>query len=120
MVRDTTLTGGAAGISLTTAAEVGMLVQVTNCLSAGNAVDGVHANGKGTISIANSLLSNNGVAVQAETDARVRLSNNEIFDNGTGIVGCGDGRIASARNNREAGSGGGGCTPPTRDSINVY
>jgi len=120
LVKNSALTGaGAAGISLTNTTGSDTLAQVTNSLIAGNTAFGVHADGKGTISVANSLLANNGVAVQAELLAIVRLSNNEIFDNGTGIVGCGGGRVASARNNRGAGNGG-GCTPLTRDSINVY
>jgi hypothetical protein len=102
------------------------VAQVTNSLIVGNTSliagipsYGVLAEGLGTISVANSLLANNDVAAQAQAGATVRLSNNEIFDNGTGIAGCGGGRVASARNNKEAGNGG-GCTPPTRDSINVY
>jgi hypothetical protein len=126
VVKNSALTDDVAGINLTNTTGAGTLAQVTNSLIAGNTGFGVHAAGKSTISVANSLLTNNGVAVQVEFDAvtgthgTVRLSNNEIFDNVTGIVGCGGGRVASARNNREAGNGGGGCTPPARDSINVY
>jgi Right handed beta helix region len=126
VVKNSALTDDVAGINLTNTTGAGTLAQVTNSLIAGNTGFGVHAAGKSTISVANSLLTNNGVAVQVEFDAvtgtqgTVRLSNNEIFDNGTGIVGCGGGRVASARNNREAGNGGGGCSPPARDNINVY
>jgi hypothetical protein len=121
VVGNTTLTDNKVGIHLASTTGAGTRAEVTNSLIAGNPGFGVHAE-QGTISVANSLLTNNGVAVQVEFDAvthaTVRLSNNEIFDNGTGIVGCGRGRVASARNNREAGNGGGGCTPLTR--INVY
>src|SRR5437588_1224026 len=76
------------GIHLANTTTTDTLVQVTNSSIVGNTAYGVHAEGKGTISIANSLLANNGVGVQAETNAIVRLSNNDIFDNPT-IIGCG-------------------------------
>jgi parallel beta helix pectate lyase-like protein len=110
VVKNTTLTNGAAGIHLADTTGADTLVQVTNSLIVGNTGYGVHAEGKGTISVANSLLANNGVAVRAETLATVRLSNNDIFDNGTGI-GCGaggggaSGTVASAHNNKKAPNG---------------
>jgi hypothetical protein len=139
VVKNTTLTSGAAGIHLADTTGADTLVQVTNSLIVGNTGYGVHAEGKGTISVANSLLANNGVAVRAnngvavrgnngvaeganngvaeganngvavraDTPARVRLSNNEIFDNTTGLQGCR--WIASAGNNKRAGSP--GCSP---------
>jgi parallel beta helix pectate lyase-like protein len=103
-----------AGIHLTSTTGAGTLAQVTNSLIAGNTDYGVHAEGNGTISIANSLLTNNGVAVQADavatTFATVRLSNNEIFDNKTDI-GCGGGTVASWKNNKIAGIVVRGCAP---------
>jgi hypothetical protein len=73
----------------------------------------------GTISVANSLLTNNAVAVQADAVptalATVRLSNNEIFDNKTDI-GCGGGKVVSWKNNKIAGILVPGCAPT--DHIN--
>lgn len=132
LVKDTTLTGGDAGIHLTSttgrlaaavdrttilAARNGIdslygFAQVNNSLIAGNTAFGVLAEG-GAITLTNSLLTNNGVAVQAQTRATVRLSNNEIFNNLTGL-GCGGGTLASAENNRKAGNSGGtvpACSP---------
>jgi hypothetical protein len=102
-----------AGIHLTSTTGAGTVAQVTNSLIAGNADYGVHAEGNGTISVANSLLTNNGVAVQADAVATVRLSNNEIFDNKTDI-GCGGGRVASWKNNKIAGIVVPGCAPNVR------
>jgi hypothetical protein len=111
VVRNTTLTGNKVGIHLASTTGAGMRAEVTNSLIAGNTGPsmtgyGVHAE-QGTISVANSLLTNNDVAVSAVTSGRVRLSNNEIFDNAMGLQGCG--RIASAGNNKRAGSP--GCSP---------
>jgi len=122
VVGNTTLTDNTVGIHLTIATALNTLAQVTNSLIAGNTVYGVHADGKGTVSIANSLLTNNGVAVRAESDATVRLSNNDIFDNGTGI-GCvaggarpvASGTVASADNNRKAPDG--PCRPNARITV---
>jgi hypothetical protein len=77
-----------------------------------NSQFGVHAKG-GTLTIENSLLTANGVAVQATAPATVRLSNNGIYNNLTGF-GCGGGTLASAGNNRKAGNVGGvgpACSP---------
>jgi hypothetical protein len=124
VVKNTTLTNGAVGIHLSNTTGADTLVQVTNSLIVGNTGYGVHAEGKGTISVANSLLANNGVAVRAErdatSDATVRLSNNDIFDNGTGI-GCvaggggTSGTVASADNNRKAPNG--PCRPNARITV---
>ena len=138
LVKDTTLTGGAAGIHLTsTAGRLAATVdrtaiqgatngidslygfaQVTNSLIAGNTAFGVLAEG-GDISVTNSLLTNNDVAIQAQTGSLVRLSNNEVFNNLTAFS-CAGGTLASAGNNMKGGNGGGttsGCAPTT--TINV-
>jgi len=99
LVKNSATTDDVAGIHLTNTTGSDTLVQVTNSLITGNTGFGVRAEGKGTISIANSLLTNNGVAIQAETLATVRLSNNEVFDNRTDL-GCGGGTLASWKNNR--------------------
>lgn len=97
-----TETGGLNGIRL----QAGGKLVIDHCNIYGFTQSGVLAE-QGTISVANSLLTNNGVAVRAVTPGRVRLSNNEIFDNTTGLQGCG--RISSAGNNKRAGSP--GCSP---------
>jgi Right handed beta helix region len=107
VVKNTTLTGGASGISLSSTTGLGTLVQVTNSVIVDNASFGVHAQGRGTISVSNSLMAKNDVAVQAETDSTVRLSNDEIFDNRLSI-GPGAGNVASAGDNKKAGNCGDG------------
>ncbi len=68
---------------------------------------GVHAlAGSSILSVENSMLANNGVAVQSDTGATVNLVNNGIYNNQTGM-GCGGGSIASAGNNRKANNTGG-------------
>jgi hypothetical protein len=97
-----TETGGWNGIRFLAG---GKLV-IDHCSIYGFTQSGVQAE-QGIISVANSLLTDNGVAVRAVTPGRVRLSNNDIFDNTMGLQGCG--RIASAGNNKRAGSP--GCSP---------
>lgn len=111
--------GFTQGIRLMSTTGPGTLAQVTNSLIAWNTGYGVHAEGNGTISVANSLLTNNAVAVQADAVptalATVRLSNNEIFDNKTDI-GCGGGKVVTWKNNKIAGILVPGCAPT--DHIN--
>lgn len=120
VVKNTNLTSSAAGIHLANTTGADVLAQVTNSLIAGNTNYGVHAEGKGTVSIANSLITSNGVAVRAETDATVRLSNNELFDNGIGIDCVAgstvtSGTVASADNNKKAPSS--PCRPNARIAV---
>jgi Right handed beta helix region len=85
---------------------------VINSTITQNSGFGVHALGGTSITGENSLLANNGVAVQAEVGATIRLSNNGVYNNLTGF-GCG-GTLASAGNNRKANTVGGGvpvCAP---------
>jgi len=88
----------------------GATLVIEHCSIYGFTDFAVHAEGIGKISVANSLLTNNGVVVQAETGATVRLSNNEILDNKTDI-GCGGGTVASWKNNKIAGILVPGCAP---------
>ena len=78
---------------------------VSNATFSDNSQFGVHGKG-GTLTVENSLLTSNGVAVQATAPATVRLSNNGVYNNLTGF-GCGGGTLASAGNNRKAGNVGG-------------
>ena len=89
---------------------VGAKVVIEHCSIYGFTDFGVHAEGNGITSVANSLLTDNAVAVQAEADATVRLTNNEIFDNKTDI-GCGGGTVATWKNNKIAGILVPGCAP---------
>jgi hypothetical protein len=66
----------------------------------------IHAQG-GTISVLDSRLVTNNVAVQADLGGTIRLSNNDVMNNNTGFA-CGTGgMLASAGNNRKAGNVGG-------------
>lgn len=87
---------------------------VINATITQNTDFGVHAlSGVSSITVENSLLAGNGVAVQSEAGATIRLSNNGIYNNKTGF-GCGNGTLASAGNNRKANNVGGtvaACAP---------
>jgi hypothetical protein len=70
---------------------------------------GVLTNG-GTTAIERSLLTGNGTAVQAQLGSTINLSDRGIQNNTVGI-GCGQGTLNSAGNNRIAGNPGGSCAP---------
>jgi hypothetical protein len=82
---------------------------VSDSIIAHNANVGLVAEG-GIITAENDMLTGNGIAVWAVPGATIRLANNGIYDNGTGL-GCGGGVVASAGNNRQAGNGGTNCAP---------
>jgi len=65
----------------------------------------VHAEG-GTISVLDSKLVSNNIAVQSDALSTIRLSNNDVMNNKTGFA-CGAGILATAGNNRKAGNVGG-------------
>ena len=75
----------------------------------------VHSLGAATLTIENSEVNANNVAVQADGTSTVRMSNNGFYDNQTGFAcGTGTGTLASAGNNRKAGNSGGSapvCSP---------
>ena len=96
--------GFATGI-LTTSMATGGNVTVSNSTITDNRGVGVLAQA-GTISVLESRLVSNQVAVQADPFGTVRLSNNDVMNNKTGF-GCGGGVLASAGNNRKAGNVGG-------------
>jgi hypothetical protein len=130
-VRNTSITGGLDGISIggggtpkaslsgvtikeTTNAAIDAVIgttDVSNSIITQNGNVGLLAEG-GILSAESVMLTGNGIAVWAEPGGTIRLSNNDIFDNLTGL-GCGGGTLASAGNNRKAGNGGGGpvCAP---------
>jgi hypothetical protein len=123
-VRNTRLVGGAQGVhmisgggtltaSLSNVAITGTVdgvnlesgfASLTNSVISGNSQFGLIAQNGSTISIANSLISDNATGLQAQPGSTIRISNLEIFDNSIGI-GSGGGTVASAGNNRNAGNG---------------
>ncbi len=124
-VRNTSIGGGAVGVKVNgTTGRVSATISNSSIRGAATAVDGLYgtiditrgvfsdatsyailAEG-GLISVSDSLLVSNSVAVQAQTGATVRLSNNDVYENLTGF-GCGGGTIQSAANNRKGGNTGG-------------
>jgi Right handed beta helix region len=83
-------------------------VVVNNSVFMGNAVQGVHADSGGRLSIARSVISGNVTGVGADAGSTLGLGNTEIMFNGTGI----SGNTQSFTNNRIFGNGSAG-TPPT-------
>ena len=75
----------------------------------------VHSLGAATLTLENSEVNANNIAVQADGTSTVRMSNNGFYDNQTGFAcGTGSGILASAGNNRKAGNAGGAapvCSP---------
>jgi hypothetical protein len=72
-----------------------------------------------TISVESSMLTMNTTAVCSYTASTIRLSNNDIFDNGTGIEACG-GTVATNGNNRKGGNPGtGGTVGVPNATVNV-
>ena len=67
----------------------------------------VHSIGSSTITVENSQLVANNIAVQSDLGGEVRLSNNGVYNNRTGFA-CGTGgALLTAGNNRKAGNTGG-------------
>lgn len=81
-------------------------LSVANSTLSDNRGIAVHAEG-GTISVLDSKLLGNNVAVQSDAFGTIRLSNNDVMNNLTGFA-CGTGgTLATAGNNRKAGNVGG-------------
>jgi len=84
-----------------------------------NRLFAIRAMSDSTISVEDTMITSNNVAVQADGTGQVRLSNNSIYNNLTGL-GCGGGILASAGNNRKAGNTGGSvpvCSPTVAVSL---
>jgi hypothetical protein len=79
---------------------------VNRAVFSNNRLFGVHGRGTSTLTVEDSMIASNNVAVQASATATVRLSNNSVYNNLTGF-GCGGGTLATAGNNRKAGNTGG-------------
>lgn len=140
VVRDSSITGGASGVQVdNTGFRVDVSLEKVSLVGAVNGVDTLNANAfvvldnsvvsknsgigvwaqAGAITVENSQLNNNGVGVQVQTGATVRLWNNGVYDNLTGF-GCGGGTLASGGNNRKANNTGGpgpACTPTTTITV---
>jgi hypothetical protein len=130
VVRNSTFSGGAAGVKLTSGGVNASLynvsirgatngvdvvsgtVDIRNAVFARNSGFGVLAEG-GTIDVSDSLFHGNGTAVQSQTGSTIRIANSDFYNNQAGF-GCGGGTLASAGNNRKGGNTGGGgsvCAP---------
>jgi hypothetical protein len=83
-------------------------VMVNNSVFMGNAVQGIHADNGGSLSIDRSVISGNVTGVGADAGSIVELANTDIKFNGTGI----SGNTQSFTNNRISRNGAAG-TPPT-------
>jgi hypothetical protein len=65
-----------------------------------------------TISVESSMISQNGIAVCSTPNGKIRLENNDIFDNGTGVAaGTCTGLVKTNGNNRDSGNTNGNPLP---------
>ena len=123
IVRNTGLTGGASGVYIdstsgTVQAELDNVsirgatnglyasygtTNVSNSVLSQNATYGALADGSGIITLLNDRLTGNGTAAEALAGGTIRLSNNDVFDNGSGLR-CDGGIMFSAGNNRKGGN----------------
>jgi hypothetical protein len=94
------------------------VVQISN--SAVTASDvGLQADTYAVLSATNTMISNNTTGVCSYTNSTIRLANNYIFDNGTGIEACG-GTVATNGNNAKGGNPGtGGTVGEPNATVNV-
>ena len=80
----------------------------------------LHSIGSSTLSVENSQINGNNIAVQADLGSELRLTNNGVYNNKTGFA-CGTGgTLSSAGNNRKAGNTGGvvaTCSPTVAITI---
>jgi hypothetical protein len=81
-------------------------VDVRESVISQHSVFGVYADGISSISLENTAVIGNEVAVQSQAGAAVYLSDTDVFNNRNGF-GCGGGFLASANNNRKANNLGG-------------
>ena len=128
VVRNTSIVGGELGVRTFQNGTVSPVsydfVVLQNVAIQGASSAGVFTR-NGTLEITNSVLQNNLVALEADTSAilraessmiaqngtaacafttgKVSLSNNNIYDNGTGVAACG-GTIKTGNNNRDSGN----------------
>jgi len=137
LVRNSTFTGGATGIKITSGnvnaalSDVSIQATTTGIDAGAGTVDvidsvishnsgfGVYAQLGAAIDLEGSMLTGNNVAAQAQTNSVIRISNTDFYNNLTGF-GCGGGTLISAMNNRKANNIGGSvpvCAPTTTIAI---
>ena len=101
-------------------AEASSKVSITNSVFFNNSGIALHAQDTSTLTVENSQINGNNIAVQADLGSQIRLANNGVYDNKTGFA-CGTGgTLASAGNNRKAGNTGGvvpTCSPTVAITI---
>ncbi len=93
--------------------------QVNDSVISNNTGFGVVAQGGSVISLENSMLTGNGIAVEAQLNSKIRLSGNRLYENGTSYS-CGAGQLSTGSDNLKAGdtSGNPVCPPNINITIN--
>ena len=107
-LRNVTLQGNQDGLLV----EAG-LTDISHSLITQNSGYGLFANGS-TVSASDCMISGNGTAVEASTNGIIRLTNNDILNNTTGIYTTGGGIVSTTGDNRKAGNGTSGAPTPGR------
>ncbi|MGD0047413.1 MAG: right-handed parallel beta-helix repeat-containing protein [Bryobacteraceae bacterium] len=128
VVKNTSISGGVGGfvtdpfgagpvqaslqdVTISNASMVAVLVQTGVTTISDSVITqsgiGLQSSDSSTINAESCIFSYNTTAVLASTGSTIRLSNNDIFNNGTGI-GAGGGTVATAGNNKKAGNPGTG------------
>jgi len=108
-VNDSTIVGGVYGVDIQSSAYYGsaffntILVRTT---ITGTTTAGIYL-GVGTAGVDSSTFFNNATAMEAASGSTLRISNNSIYNNGTGYA-CPGGVIASSGNNRKGSNPGTG------------
>jgi hypothetical protein len=103
VIRNTTISNCANGISVNGVIGRPINVDLDNSYITQHSGIGVIANLSSVVNCTNSLFASNGTALQSLTGGTIRISNNDFYDNNIGIDNAG-GVVATANNNREAGS----------------
>jgi hypothetical protein len=99
LIEDSSIEGSGIGIFSFSPRAVS---HVSNSIISNNASYGVLVE-TGAMSLVNNRFFGNAVALRAETNGKIRLSDNDIFDNGASI-GCGAGKVMSDATNILAGN----------------
>jgi hypothetical protein len=107
-LRNVTLQGNQYGLDIEDGATDISHSQVTQ-----NSSMGLYAYGA-TVSVVDCMISGDGVGVYADPGSIIRLTNNDILNNGTGIDTENGGVVASSGNNRKAGNATSGSVTPGR------
>jgi hypothetical protein len=78
------------------------VTEITNSVLTENLID-VETDTSSTISVESSMLTLNYIAVCSYPGTKIRLENDDIFDNGIGVANCG-GQVKTNGNNRSSGN----------------